>query len=542
MKPSILIVMLDFLVCSLLLFVAGSPGSPAARPAPSGAVHDAFSAAALEQQQQEWNREYERTRLVAQLDRESAMRQQLETRLAATTAALTDREAQLRILTVEQLRLQQLQQQTEQARRVVEEQLVRVEAERARLAGEGAAMKEQLARIEAEHRRLLQEKSELAKRAAQLGETVASQQATITLLSEEVRAAQRRMESQLGEVLRGQAALNDTLTQLETFTRQVPAQFQAALTSFGEDQRRMQDDIATLLTAARELQSALGTEERARLMNAVEDLQRGQQQLNEHLRGMLQAGGAVGLSDALGALQAGQLALTEQTARLAEHLEAAQAQKPGPHRALRPARLEWRTEMKARHRRDGTELRFRAQAFPPSVQIGERVGVFLPAHVMGLNWRGVGPDYEIVEIQHVLRRHGEVVWSGRLSAATCTLADEARLVFVPLPDTIPDLEPLRVADAGGVVDQLYVFKSTAAGLSFITETAVDLADHRYRVLKQPLRGVAAWFENPAYRGQLGDVLITPDGRLAGILVARDRAYLVTPRTVLDCPMPLSSTR
>lgn len=99
-----------------------------------------------------------------------------------------------------------------------------------------------------------------------------------------------------------------------------------------------------------------------------------------------------------------------------------------------------------------------------------------------------------------------------------------------------------MADAGGVVDQLYVFKSTGAGLSFITETAVDLADHRYRVLKQPLRGVAAWFENPAYRGQLGDVLIAPDGRLAGILVARDRAYLVTPRTVLDCPMPLSATR
>lgn len=97
MKPSILIVMLDFLVCSLLLFVAGSPGSPAARPAPSGAVHDAFSAAALEQQQQEWNREYERTRLVAQLDRESAMRQQFETRLAATTAARTESEAQLGI-------------------------------------------------------------------------------------------------------------------------------------------------------------------------------------------------------------------------------------------------------------------------------------------------------------------------------------------------------------------------------------------------------------------------------------------------------------
>ncbi|MCX7914683.1 MAG: hypothetical protein N3A53_00055 [Verrucomicrobiae bacterium] len=541
MKPSILIVMLDFLVCSLLLFVVGD-GGPVPRRSHATGVHEAFSASALEAQQQEWDREYERQMLRARLERETTIRQQLEAQLAATTVTLAERESQLRVLTEEQARLHQLQQQTEQTRRAVEEQLARVEAERARLAGEGEAMKAELARVEAEHTRLLQEKTELARRAAQLGETVASQQATITLLSEEIRAAQARMESQLGEVLRGQVVMNDSLAQLETFTRQLPAQLQTALTDFAADQRRMQDDIAALLAAAREVQAALAPDERARLLGAIEDLQRGQQELSERLRGLYGAGGEAALADALGALQAGQVALTEQTARLAERLETVQAQRPGPHRAVRAARLEWRTELRARHRRDGTEVRFRAQTFPPTVQLGERIGMVLPAQTLGVNWRGTGPEYEITEMVHTLRRHGEIIWQGRLAGVTCVFPDEPRLVFVPLPALVSDVQPLRLAEAETVSDQLYVFKSTAAGLSFVAETAVDLADERYRVLKQPLRGMAAWFENPAYRGQLGDALLTADGQFVGILVARDRAFILTPQTILDCPLPVSSAR
>src|ERR1043166_9501653 len=89
MKPSILIVMLDFLVCSLLLFVIGTGGSQTrfATAAPP-AVHEEFSAAAMQTQQEEWNRDYEQQALLTQLQAETTEKVQLRARLGETTANL----------------------------------------------------------------------------------------------------------------------------------------------------------------------------------------------------------------------------------------------------------------------------------------------------------------------------------------------------------------------------------------------------------------------------------------------------------------------
>jgi hypothetical protein len=92
--------------------------------------------------------------------------------------------------------------------------------------------------------------------------------------------------------------------------------------------------------------------------------------------------------------------------------------------------------------------------------------------------------------------------------------------------------------------KLYVFKSTAAGLSFDVDTAPDLSDARYVVIKRAMRGVAAWFENPAYRADAGDYVVTSDGKLVGIMVSRERCFILTKDNLTNCAMsvPLNDGR
>src|SRR6266446_3162573 len=124
MKPSILIVMLDFLVCSLLLFVIGTGGSHTqfATSSPA-AVHAEYTPAAMQAQQEEWNRDYEQQTLLTQLKTETAEKEQLRVTLAS-------REENLQKVAEEKA-------QTQKALESTETQLARVAAEREQLQKEG---------------------------------------------------------------------------------------------------------------------------------------------------------------------------------------------------------------------------------------------------------------------------------------------------------------------------------------------------------------------------------------------------------------------
>jgi len=86
--------------------------------------------------------------------------------------------------------------------------------------------------------------------------------------------------------------------------------------------------------------------------------------------------------------------------------------------------------------------------------------------------------------------------------------------------------------------KLHVFKSTAAGLSFEVDASPDMADPRYLTVKNQLRGVASWFENPAYRPEAGDYMVTTDGKLVGIMVNRERCFVLSPENILNCALSI----
>ena len=550
MKPSILIVMLDFLVCSLLLFVIGTGGKQtrfATSAAP--AVHEEFSPAAIQAQQEEWNRDYEQQALLTQLESETAEKEQLRARLNETSAMLAAREANLKALSEEKARVEQAKAQTEQALSNVETQLTRVNTERQKLQQEGAAAKESLAKVQTEltglqteQAKLQQERAELAQHAEQLGQTVASQQATISTLSGEVRASQVRVEAQLTDVARGQQEMGTTLTQLDAFARTLPETIQKNVASVHDDQQAMQQSVAALAENVKDLEAGLSADEKARLLQAVTDVAKGQQDLQGRLDTLIKAGQNSQIGQSLNTIETGQEALRQQTAKLGEQIESIKARGPGPFKAVKGARVEFLVALAKRDARDNTTSRFKSVAYPPVVNVDGRSFIVANYQTLGLAWWGIGDDGEFTELKYTVARVGDPSWSSPLTTHACALRADPHVIGVELDRPAPGLTTMELAGSDAVLQadqrKLHVFKSTAAGLSFEADTSPDLSDARYLMVKRQLRGVAGWFENPANRADVGDYVVTADGKLVGIMVSREKCFILNKNDLTNCVLAI----
>jgi predicted nuclease with TOPRIM domain len=546
MKTSILIVMLDFLVCSLLLFVIGTGGKQTqfATSAPA-AVHEEFSAAAMQAQQEEWNRDYEQQGLLAQLNTTTAENEQLRGRLSETSATLAAQEANMKALAEEKARVEKAQTQTEQALSTVAGQLARATAEQTKLQQEGNAAKESLSKVQTEltglqteQSKLQTEKTQLEQHAQQLGQTVASQQATITTLSEEVRASQNRVEAQMGDVAREQQEMGSTLGRLDEFARTLPATIQKNVASVHDDQQAMQQNVAALAEDVKGLQAGLNTDEKGQLMQAVSDVGKGQQDLQSRLDTLIKDGQNDQIGHSLNAIESGQEALRRQTAKLGDQIESIKARGPGPFKAVKGARLELLVAIAKRDSAESPTSRFKSVAYPPVVNVGGRSFVVANAQTFGFGWWALSDIGEITQLKYTVDKAGDTPWTGTLSAPACALRADTHVVAAELIGAVPGLSTMELAGPEAVLQtdqrKLQVFKSTAAGLSFEVDTSPDLADPRYLVVKRPLRGVASWFENPAYRADTGDYVVTSDGKLVGIMVGRERCFVLTKDNLVNC--------
>jgi hypothetical protein len=551
MKTSILIVMLDFLVCSLLLFVIGTGGKQtqfATSSTSTARVHEEFTPAAMQAQQEEWNRDYEQQSLLNKLNSTTTENEQLRGRLTETTATLATREANLKAVSEEKERVEQAKSQADQALTNVATQLARVNAEREKLQQEGEAAKESVAKLQtemtglqSEQTRLQQEKTQLAQQAQQLGQTVASQQDTISTLSGEVRASQARVEAQLTDVAQGQQAMGTTLAQLDQFAHTLPATIQQGVTDVHDEEQAMQQNVAAMAEDVKGLQSGLNGDEKTHLMQAVADVAKGQQDLQSQLDSLIKNGRNEKIDQNLSAIEAGQESLRQQTAKLGDQIESIKARGPGPYKAVKGARLGLHVVIATT---DATEraptFHFRSTAYPPVVNVGGRSFVVANAQTLGFNWRALDSDSAVTQLKYTVDRVGDTPWSGPLTGPACAMRADPHVVAVELRQPMPGVGTMELAGPEAIVQndqhRLYVFKSTAAGLSFEIDTAPDLGDARYLVIKRALRGPAAWFENPAYRADTGDYVVSSDGKLVGIMVSRERCFILGKDNMTDCAL------
>jgi hypothetical protein len=161
---------------------------------------------------------------------------------------------------------------------------------------------------------------------------------------------------------------------------------------------------------------------------------------------------------------------------------------------------------------------------------------------LGLAWWGIGEDGEFTQLKYTVARVGDPSWSSPVATHACALRSDPHVMGIPLDRPVPGLTTMELAGPDAVLQadqrKLHVFKSTAAGLSFGADTSPDLSDGRYLMVKRQLRGVAAWFENPANRADVGDYVVTADGKLVGIMVSREKCFILNKNDLTNCALAI----
>jgi hypothetical protein len=214
---------------------------------------------------------------------------------------------------------------------------------------------------------------------------------------------------------------------------------------------------------------------------------------------------------------------------------------------VKGARLELQVNILKRYTEDSLTTRFKGAAYPPSVRVEGKLFVVANYQNLGFAWGALAADTvspgTVVELQYTLGRRGDPPWSAALTVPACVMKADARVVALPLESLASGQTPLELAAPGAAYQQgkLHIFKSTVAGLSFEIETTPEMTDSRYLTVKRTLRGVAAWFENPAYRPDTGDYIVTADGKLVGIMISRDKCFLLGKDDFQNCAMTIPLT-
>lgn len=310
------------------------------------------------------------------------------------------------------------------------------------------------------------------------------------------------------------------------------------MTGVRENQQAMQDNLAALGEMVKTLQAEMNPTEREQLMNAVASVAKNQQDMQGQLDTLIKSGNNEKVIASLGAIQTGQDALREQTAQLAGKVEAIRARKPGPYQAVKASRVELLTTLSQIDNR-GESYRFKSAAYPPVVRVDGKQFAVVTTQNLVFDWWSLDPGEPMRDLSYTVRRQGDLSVSVALAGNACVLRADPHIAAVELSEPLPGLTATDFADAGVLQSDQHkfqVFKSSAAGLSFDVDTSPDLSDSRYLIVKRSTRGLATLFENPAYRADTGDYMVTSDGKLIGVMVSREKCLVLTKDTLASCAL------
>ncbi len=491
MRPAILVIIMDFLVSSLLLFITG----PESLPTPAGqgvrAVSPAYDRPAIAAMEAAWARETrealvarrlaEQQQALALLGRKSDDLQSAKTALESALAAeRADAAQRARELADKAREAERLKQEQDKLAAAVREREAQLAAQRDAL----AARQKDLADKTREAERLRQEQDKLATAVREREALVASQQQSIADLTRAARALEvvRQQQDQAGRVLTDLRADQQTMVTNLAVLRAQGAAAQSQLAAIAAGQAGLaerlgalqgaQDRMDATLRAVHETAASLP----AALRGGLEDLAATQRGLDGALAGLGESLATLretgtpaewrGVTDKLDALAAqhralqeslatvitgrtdqlgaglagvrqGQDALQTQMKTLASKVEDLGATRPGPFRPFRDARLELRVALIEVFRGSdvtGEQLaNYAAVVYPPLLSAGGKLWVAAGYRDLGLTWAGINPD-----LRHLFYRlapRGRTGTSTQLKGAWHALADNPRVLLMAFQPT-----------------------------------------------------------------------------------------------------------
>ncbi len=503
MKPALLVIIMDFLVSSLLLFISG-PGLPAEvrRPAVRAPVVESapdFAPAAMFAMEQQWAQEYQQqaaaAHIAAQADQLAALsgraralaenKEQLASRVAARESQLSESENALANLRSERARQDDALRQAQESRTVLQSERDAVAAQKAEVA-----------------RRLqetLDQKSALAEQAQQMRTRISQQEATIQKQNDTLASQQAALQRELHDLADAQRHVGKTADEI----------------------RRDQLAMWTDMTAGA---AALGAE--------ISTVQTQQQFL---------AGG-----------------LSQVDAKLAR----TESRQIGPFARFRDARVS--LDIVIRAQRAGSDAA--AQAARPYAThatlhaplFAAAGGRWLAAHAdeLGLMWPA---DYRVTAVTFQVAPPGTNGPAAVLPGPLLVAAGEWRMACVRLPDgaTLPGVTPAPLLGRAGLekrgLRDIYLFKRSIEGLGAPVEVALDLNRPGYLLIRKNYRGWINFLArnlvvSSEARPEAGDCLVTAEGEFIGLMLDDTRGYifsesdLTTPGSVIPLADPAAFGR
>lgn len=583
MRPSLLVIIMDFLVSSLLLFVSG-PGSReeglprrgATRGPTAAETAPEFAPAAILDMEQQWAREYQQqlaeTKISTQAESLSLMelrgreltaaRARLESQVAQQNAELERKQQNLAQLSgsLEKLRAERekqdaiLQSTRQQAATLAEEKaataaardaLATAKAEVERKLQDAEARKQELAAQSLQLRQNMAEQAAVINRQAQ---TLASQQQTIRDDLRNLSTSQTRIEGKADAIQRGQSDMQSALAQFQLFASNLPKEWKNTAQQIAGDQSRLMGAVTGLTAMVRTQNPAQSGPEQQLVRDRIKELTDLNRDLTRQLT-MLATNGFDGsaLGAELRAVRQQQAQLQAGIGGLGSRLGEMESRQIGPFGKFRDARLGVRVALTAAkvggvNAPGPAPSLFSSTTYAPMIYSGDRFWLVLHVGDLGVTWRDLDSDLD--RLSFAVLMPGPQPALVPLRGPAHPMGSETRLALLDLRQeqsvmsalgTASRVKPAALLGRNGLdrrgARDLYIFKRTGEGLGFAVEFAPDLAKPGYLLLRSTFNRFINFLSTQlistaAQRPEAGDYVVTAEGAVVGVMVDEQHAYVL----------------
>lgn len=490
MRAPILVVIFDFLVGSLLLFVVAPDAGYRAAPKPSGGEFvstSEFSPAAVAAHYESAGAEWDALWTAQQLATATAKNEKLIADLGSAEGQLTDTG---KALTATITQLEEEKKTARERAQEIADQKARLEEERLKRANldklfEAAQQEKQVAQrllaetrekeadlaeklkrseITAEQHRLLsaemkkerdaanQQALTATAQAAQLNTEIASLSKSIAVLtgtvvqtntdlkntffaaSAETQAAVRENTAALTTLTAATTAQNQQLQldigKLDKAVAALPEQMRQEIAPLQEMQANLTRQSDLLVQSTAQLSSVLSAEEVQNLQIQFRDLGAAQAALQKDLQAAADTASAALGGDTVKNIEAQITKLSDQQSNLGSSIEQIQARRQGPHKAVVGARFEVSISMEEEDNFDPND-RLSAKTYPLLFMAGNRR--YLAAHKssLKLDWDELVADGDLIALSVTYGRPpGDNRWSSPSGGHLLALAQEPRIILL----------------------------------------------------------------------------------------------------------------
>ena len=589
MRPSLLVIIMDFLVSSLLLFISGPGGREegvarrSARPPVTAEGAPEFAPMAIVEMVQQWTREYQQqlaeTKISVQADqlamldarsRElAALRALLEAQVTRQEGELERRQEAMTQMTATIGNLREEAAREEAALQATRRQAEALAQEKTAVTAERNAVQqraEALAAAKAETERKLQEteaqRQETAEQALQLRkrlaeqaetihkqtETLASQQQTIREDLRGIAQGQTRIEDKTETIRRGQADIQNALAQFQTFAAGLPKEWKDSAQTIAAQQARLATAVTGLTAMVHSQNPAQSAAEQQFVRDRINTLTDLSRDLNRQLGELATTGLDTGrLGEDLRLVRRQQQELQKEIGGVASKLGEMETRQIGPFAKFRDARIAIRATLTAA-KIGGADApgpapsSFSATTYAPLLYAGDRFWLVLHIGDLGVTWRDLDTDLDrlgfaaiVPGLQAVpIAVHGPIhTFSTEPRLALLDLRQEPA-IMAALSDR-SRVKPAMMLGRTGLEKRgardLYLFKRTGEGLGFAVDIAPDLSRPGYLLLRNTYNRFINFLSTQlistaASRAEAGDFIITSEGAVVGVMVDEQHAYVL----------------